>query len=471
MKAAIYVRVSTEEQAKEGFSINAQKQRLREFIKSQGWTLYREYVDEGYSAKNLDRPAMQEMISDIKKGNFDVVLVYRLDRMVRSVLDLHALLKLFEEHKVMFKSATEMFDTTSAMGRFFITLVGAMAAWERENLAERVHMGMKRMVEEGNRAGGSAPFGYDLKDGKLYINESEAKLVKRIFESYLTKGAYTIAKELNKEGIRTRKNKKLWNHSILQYIIENPVYCGYIRWNYKHNFKKTNEEMIVPGEHDPIISKELFDDVQVVKKKRAKTRTKGHVHYPFTGILKCARCGANMVGGKKKRRNGTEYRYYKCSNKVTYHTCDLPMVGEELIEYEFFNNLELSKGTFELEFEDNTTDLQKELEKTIKAKDPLKKMFQWGDISEKEYRVEMDKLLKKENQLSEQLESAPTPVNMDEINETLSKAKDNWTLFSYEQRKGFIQSIISSLTVEVTKEYRGGNKGKAEIKIVDVEIN
>ena len=177
MKTAIYVRVSTEEQAKEGYSISAQQQRLKDYVKSQDWNIYKIYIDEGFSAKNLDRPKMQELIKDCKKGLFDVILVYRLDRLVRSVSNLHELLQLFDKYNVKFKSATEMFDTTSAMGRFFITLVGAMSQWERENLAERVHMGMKRMVEEGKRAGGSAPCGGGCLDGGV---QGEYQGVKRV---------------------------------------------------------------------------------------------------------------------------------------------------------------------------------------------------------------------------------------------------------------------------------------------------
>jgi site-specific DNA recombinase len=163
MRAVAYLRVSTEEQASEGFSLVAQEERCKSFIKSQGWDLVKEpYIDDGYSAKNLERPAIQQLINDLKNNEFDVIVVYRLDRLVRSVLDLHHLLQLFDKHQVAFKSVTEVFDTTTAMGRFFITLVAAMAQWERENLAERVLMGMERRALEGKRNGGNAPYGYRM---------------------------------------------------------------------------------------------------------------------------------------------------------------------------------------------------------------------------------------------------------------------------------------------------------------------
>ncbi len=170
MKTAVYVRVSTEEQVKEGYSISAQKERLDAYIKSQGWELVSYYVDEGVSAKDTNRPELQRMLKNIEEGFIDVVLVYRLDRLTRSVLDLYQLLESFEKNGCHFKSATEVYDTTTAIGRLFITLVAALAQWERENLGERVRMGMTQKVREGEWHGSTPPYGYQLDNGSLVIN-------------------------------------------------------------------------------------------------------------------------------------------------------------------------------------------------------------------------------------------------------------------------------------------------------------
>ncbi|MGG3233212.1 recombinase family protein [Priestia flexa] len=274
MKVSLYARVSTQEQVEEGYSIDSQLTNLRKFAESQSWDIYNEYVDEGFSAKNLKRPAIEELIEDVKKQKFDVVLVYRLDRLVRSVLDLHNLLNLFDKHNVMFRSATEMFDTTSAMGRFFISIVGSMAAWERENLGERVFVNMKHKAEEGKRPGGKAPFGYHNIRDSLIINEDEAKWVRWIFNQYRTKGKDMIAFELNARGVKTR-NGKLWSNSVLNYLINNHVYAGYVRWNRKDSQGKIKDDMIlVKGDHEPIISKETFDETQRIQKKRYVQRQK-----------------------------------------------------------------------------------------------------------------------------------------------------------------------------------------------------
>lgn len=144
MKCIAYVRVSTEEQAKHGYSIAAQTEKLEAYCVSQGWDLVETVVDDGYSAKDMDRPYFQKMINRIKQGGIDVLLVYRLDRLTRSVLDLYNILQILDDHNCKFKSATEVYDTTNAMGRLFITLVAAIAQWERENLAERVKMGIEK---------------------------------------------------------------------------------------------------------------------------------------------------------------------------------------------------------------------------------------------------------------------------------------------------------------------------------------
>ncbi|WP_297988200.1 recombinase family protein, partial [uncultured Anoxybacillus sp.] len=185
MKVAIYVRVSTDEQAREGYSIESQKDSVINFVKSQRWEVCDFYIDDGYSAKDLKRPAMQRLIEDTKERKFDVVVFYKLDRLVRSVGDLDKLLKLFDKHDIGIRSVTEPFDTTTAMGRFLITLVAAIAQWEREINSERTKDKLKAMAEKGKWRGGYPIIGYDIKDKKLAVNKNEVKQAQDQFLFYL----------------------------------------------------------------------------------------------------------------------------------------------------------------------------------------------------------------------------------------------------------------------------------------------
>ncbi|WP_044736366.1 recombinase family protein [Geobacillus kaustophilus] len=307
MKVAIYVRVSTEEQAKEGFSIPAQRERLRAFCTSQGWEIVQEYIEEGWSAKDLERPQMQRLLKDIKKGNIDIVLVYRLDRLTRSVLDLYLLLQTFEKYNVAFRSATEVYDTSTAMGRLFITLVAALAQWERENLAERVKFGIEQMIDEGKKPGGHSPYGYKFdKDFNCTIIEDEANVVRMIYRMYCDGyGYHSIAKRLNELGIKPRIAKE-WNRNSIRDILTNDIYIGVYRWGSK----------AVYNNHPPIISEALFRKAQKEREKKKVDRTRVG-KFLLTGLLHCGNCGEHkMQGSFDKREQKIYYRCTKC-NRIT----------------------------------------------------------------------------------------------------------------------------------------------------------
>ncbi|GIN99999.1 integrase [Brevibacillus halotolerans] len=318
-RVAIYVRVSTDEQAKEGFSIPAQRERLRAFCKSQGWEIIEEYIEEGWSAKDIQRPQMQRLLKDIKKGTLDMVLVYRLDRLTRSVLDLYLLLQMFDKHDVAFRSATEVYDTSTAMGRLFITLVAALAQWERENLAERVKFGIEQMIDEGKKPGGHSPFGYHFdKDFTCTIIEQEAKIVEKIYQWYVEGFGYrSIAKQLNEMDVSPRIAKR-WNHISIRDILLNDMYIGVYRWGNK----------IVLDNHPPIISKQLFAKAKkTMEGKSGQSPRKGK--FPLTGILRCGHCEEhNMQGFYDHRDQKTYYRCLGC-NRITHDQRILdPLLGE-----------------------------------------------------------------------------------------------------------------------------------------------
>lgn len=337
MRAALYGRVSTEEQAQEGFSIAAQKEKLTAYARSQDWQVFDYFFDEGISGKHTQRPELKRMLAMMRDGAFDVVLVYRLDRLTRSVLDLYQLLQEFDQHRVCFSSATEAYDTTTAIGRLFITLVAALAQWERENLAERVKMGMEQMALEQKRPGGPPPFGFTADEaGGLRIVPQEAAIVREIFQWYAGgMGASGIARRLNQRGVLP-KHGTVWAESTLHRMLRNHVYYGALRWNYAaQKGSSTNPPdkwILLEGVYEPILSKDTFLTVQAKLAHRSKQHPRQLASdFLFSGLLHCTRCGQPMSGKtgsiSKKDRSYT-YRFYHCKGKRT-KTCDAPLIRED----------------------------------------------------------------------------------------------------------------------------------------------
>ncbi|MED1781319.1 recombinase family protein [Brevibacillus fortis] len=346
MRTAVYIRVSTEDQAREGFSIPAQREKLLSYVHSQGWEVHALYADEGVSAKDTNRPALGRLLQDIRTGEIDVVLVYRLDRLTRSVLDLYQLLQEFDRYAVHFKSCTEVYDTTTAIGRLFITLVAALAQWERENLAERVKLGMSQMARERKRPGGPAPYGYNLVRGTLVVNQTEAAGVRSMFERYdRGESPRQIAEWANHSGLRG-KNGASWSASAVLRLLKNPVYHGALRWNYTDTDQQRNdpEEWIIEeATHPAIIDQPCFARVQERLSARGTTHPRVlSSRYLFSGLLYCSRCGSSMRGktttitGKGEKRY--THRYYLCKNKLA-GTCDAPAIREDRLEKAILHEL------------------------------------------------------------------------------------------------------------------------------------
>lgn len=345
MKVAGYIRVSTEEQAKEGYSLDAQKERLINFCKSQdGWDLIEIYPEEGKSAKDLNRPELQKMLKDAQSGMFDVVLVYRLDRLTRSVLDLYKLLKLFEDKSIMFKSATEVYDTTTAMGKLFITIVAALAQWERENLSERVRFGMEQLVRDGKWHGGPVPFGYKWTGETMLIIEDEYKTLRELRKVYMSgEGLGSTAKVLNALGMDRRG--KPWSAQSVWYALDNPLYAGKLRYgekkkNGKYASRKKEELVNVIWSETGFPTVYSWEEYLEHKDRMQRKEFFGHSkkrEYRFTGVLRCARCGSTLIGRpyRNRKKNGDwsiPYYNYICSNRSLSKGCDLPLLKQELAE-------------------------------------------------------------------------------------------------------------------------------------------
>ncbi|MDF2791924.1 MAG: site-specific recombinase for integration and excision [Neobacillus sp.] len=460
MNCALYIRVSTTEQAEEGYSISAQKQRLSAYAQSQDWDIIGLYADEGISAKDMNRPDLQRMIQDIKDGHIDVVLVYKLDRLTRSVLDLYEILQIFDKYDCKFKSATEVYDTTTAIGRLFLTLVAALAQWERENLGERVRFGMREKVWQGEWHGGTAPFGYNVIDGKLVIDEKEAMVVRKIFDLYTAEGLSDrrTALELNDLGYLTKKDK-FWNEIKVARILKNPVYIGKFRWDTKGSRK----DYFVSDGAPKFIDESTFYKAQKLRSARSIVHGRQSTsNYYFSGSLRCARCGS-LLKGVATFHGKNKFKHYQC-RKRTIKQCDLGTISERLFEKAFISYLlehypphfdEEAKNEIAASAENTNNEeqdnLHSELDRIINRRKKWQYAWANDDISQEEFKARM----KEEHEREEATKKRLFELNADEnkqLNYEQIKAYldyfENWDELSDIEKKQHIQLMIEYIIVD-----------------------
>ena len=251
VKAALYTRVSTEDQAKEGFSLDAQMEKLRAYCTARGWDIAGEYIDDGYSGRKTKRPAYTQMMQDIDK--WDALLVIKMDRIHRNSKNFMFMMEDLNKKGKEFVSMMEALDTSTAMGRFVMDIIQRIAQLESEQIGERVYIGMEQKARtNGGVLGFNIPYGYDYQNGKLIPNKIEAETVRNIFTWYLSgKSIGGITKMLNITNLPTKQGG-CWAKKTISTILRNPVYCGYLHW----------EEYVNKSEHDAIVSNDDFNDVQ-----------------------------------------------------------------------------------------------------------------------------------------------------------------------------------------------------------------
>ncbi|NLX47851.1 MAG: recombinase family protein [Euryarchaeota archaeon] len=258
-RVAIYTRVSTEDQAKEGFSLAAQKQRLEAYCDAQGWEIADYYIDEGHSGRNTRRPAYHRMMEE--RDRWDILLVMKMDRIHRNSKNFMIMMENLEKWGKKFTSMNESLDTSNAVGRFVVDIIQRIAQLESEQIGERTYMGMRQKAESGQGLlGFRVPFGYRLREGVLHIDEDEAQVVRSIFNQYLSgQTMEMIAWGLNRSGVTTRTEND-WTVWSIGRILHNPVYAGYLRW----------EDLVIPSDHIPVVDAGTFNQVQLEISRRVR---------------------------------------------------------------------------------------------------------------------------------------------------------------------------------------------------------
>lgn len=500
-KVAIYARVSTTEQAEEGYSIDEQIRVLKEFCEKEGYGVYDEYVDRGISGKNITgRPAIKRLLADAEQKKFDIVLVWKMNRLARKSLDLMNIVEQLNSKNIAFRSYTEKYETETPTGKLHFQMMAAIAEYERNNIAENVKMGMIARAKDGQWNGGQV-MGYDVveKDSEnkkrkqtgLQINEQEAKIIRLIFQMYTTGHGYkAIANKINQDGYRTKKNKT-FSLNAIKTIVTNPVYAGYIRYNVRRdwNEKRRNNinpnPIIVKGEHPSIISEETWKIAQKVYKERSCKPNRIHEGvFPLTGIMRCPQCGAGMVIGRTTNRTKSGEKrvleYYVCGawkNKGTV-ACRSNAVRTEYADDYVLNKLEalmksehLTKklvdnintkqqslvAPLQREYEQYLQELERYKKKSVKLLDAFtdevisKEVFQRKSRSIEET---MTNLKAQMEPLQAQLQSTvSSEVTYEKIRAIMRNFHQAFTqALTREQRKRLLHLLIHQITIDESRE-------------------
>lgn len=458
---AIYIRVSTQEQADEGYSIEEQKKRLLSFCDAKNWTIYKIYIDPGYSGSNLNRPAIQELIKDAEHHYFDMVLIYKLDRLSRSQKDtMHLLEDVFLKNKVDLVAMSESFDTSSPLGVAMVGILAVFAQLERENIKERTSIGRKARVSEGHFHGSHAPLGYSFKPGgnDLEVNPYESVIILDIFKKFLSgESINAIAKDMyNNYG----NNLREWTNTTVRRILRNPVYIGKVRYG----------KDIFDGIHEPLISPNDFSKVQAVLVRNKELYRRmyednaraGTADHLLTGLLYCGDCGARMAYNKVSknvrryscysvsRKNKSLIRSDYCTNRLNpYSDKEL----EELILGEISKLAQFPDNVIETieqtRPEDKSTPLINRLNDIDSQINKLLDLYQLGFTDLSQISEKLESLKDEKNKLEMQLKKlkiVPT-VDVDTVYETLEDFDDLLEYGTSQEINSIVHTLIDKIVV------------------------
>jgi site-specific DNA recombinase len=493
---AIYARVSTEEQAEEGFSIKAQLDTLRNYARQHHYVIHHEYVDEGVSGKSIEkRKALQNLLKDAKSGQFQEVIVWKINRISRNQLDLLSIVDSLHKHNVAFRSFSENFETETPMGRFALQMMGSVAELERNTIVDNVKMGMKQRAKQGKWNGGSV-LGYKSvelegsthrkrKETRLEIVESEANIVRKIFEMYANgKGLKAIANELNHLHYKTKRGGA-FSVTTIKGILSNPIYIGKIRfnkqedWNSKRRKGTNPAPILVDGEHEPIISEELWKRVHTRFSAKCKKPTRVfYGSFPFTGVMRCPMCNHGMVAQRatRKNKNGEiKYTlYYQCgqfANKGSA-VCRANSVRADYAEQEILTRIErivkvpqliddVTKSinqkrlTVTKPLENELKHLTNEISEIERKKNKYFKLYEDDILDPQELKTKIQELTDTHQKLSQRKAEIEyqlkgdnsTPIPMELVNKLLTSFNTLFHKLTSEKKKQLVHAIIKQITI------------------------
>ncbi len=481
--AGIYIRVSTEDQAREGFSLGEQEEKLRQLCNYKEYEVYKVYCDAGISAKDMEhRPKFQEMLKDMRDGKINYIVAYKLDRVTRSVRDLEELITQLEKYNTYLVCDRDDVNTSTANGRFFVRMLTVLSQLEIEIVSERTKFGMVGAIKSGHIPG-IKPLGYkNDSTRKTIIDPTTAPIIKRVFDLYLQGKTYLqIAKIFNGEKILNKK----WRDTYIEKIINNKIYMG--DWEqYKAIGKKEGlEPIIYMNVVEPIVPRYIWEECQAQKIINQRTYTRTRV-YTFFQKIKCPHCGKIMkckgAGGKKKR-----YIYYNCEKchenfRESYIEEEFKRIVGQLLRFDNEYN-ELFLPLFaDKEIRIDKSDIEKEIIKLTKQKERIKKAYMSEIVELDDFKEDLKMINDKLDILSKQLERKQELNNKNNFTPEKVMAKrdiqrifmkngsdvslflDEWKAMPKENKQEFIAKYIESLTFEKNKDYPHG------IHLIDIKL-
>ncbi len=457
----LYLRVSTEDQAREGFSLPEQKERLETFCKFKGYEIVDYYEDAGISAKTGNyRPEFERLKEDIKSKRINTIIALKLDRITRSIFDWEKLMTFLDENDAYIDCANDEVNTTNANGKMISRLLMSVSQNEIERTSERTKVGLAGAIKQGHLPS-QAPLGYKHENKKLVIDYSTKDVVVRIFELYYNGNSYqTISNILNEEQVLGKTN---WRDSTITAILENEVYKG----DFVHG-KRTKHPTYYENVVEPLVSKEMWEDCQAQKKKnsRAYQRT---LNYLFLQKIRCPKCN-NLMGGKAtKKKNGNVYYYYYCNDcKLNLKENVIEEYFEnfinEIVEYDSVVN-QFFLPMIKQKFDEPKELLEKELDKQNAKLDRIRKAYISGAFDLEEYNAEkkiVDEAISKiqselnTTNITEELKFTPQDIllkrDIDFINKV--KLKDEykertktWKDYTREEKSDIIMKYVDDITL------------------------
>ena len=471
--AGVYIRVSTEDQAREGFSLGEQEEKLLQLCKFKELEVYKVYKDAGISAKDMEhRPQFQEMIKDMKEGKLNYIVAYKLDRITRSVRDLEELISVLEQYNCFLLCDRDDVNTSTANGRFFVRMLTVLSQLEIEIVSERTKFGLNGAIKSGHIPG-QRPFGYKSADDKrMVIDNATRPYVEKIFDMYLEgKSFQQIANYFKENNIYPKKN---WKDTTIQKIIDNKIYMGDYE-QYKRIGKQENLEPIVyMNVVEPIISRAKWKECQRQKERNQRTYTRDRV-YTFFQRLKCPNCSRIM---KCKGSGGTKrkYMYYTCEHcHINFNEDHVEHLLRDFI-YDLLEYDMAVKKFFLPVLEDktnniDTTSIDKEIRDLEKQRNRIKDLYIKGiveiDDFKEDYKLIEDKLANLESKklelvnletfnysphelLAQRDLEKEKMIRLDTLNTVL---KTKWNGMDKSEKQEFISKFID--TIEIKKDSKG----------------